>query len=110
MNLTKNKPVRKSRAYLPDGMSRRSFIKRLGGGVVLAVTISDFHPLEAAIAQQVPTDLNAFLKVGEDGRVTLFTGKIEMGQGVITSLPQMLAEELDVPVERVDMVMGDTDL
>ena len=46
----------------------------------------------------------------EDGRVTGFTGKVEYGQGVITSLAQMLAEELDVPLKSVDMVMGDTDL
>ena len=58
----------------------------------------------------MPTDFNAFLRIGEDGRVTCFTGKIEMGQGVITSLPQMLAEELDTPLDTVDIVMGDTDL
>jgi nicotinate dehydrogenase subunit B len=42
--------------------------------------------------------------------VTCFTGKIEMGQGVVTSLAQMLADELDVSLDSVDMVMGDTDL
>ena len=42
--------------------------------------------------------------------MTLFTGKIEMGQGVITSLPQMLADELGVALDTVDIVMGDTDL
>ena len=44
----------------------------------------------------LPTDFNAFLRIGEDGRVTCFTGKIEMGQGIITSLAQMLADELNV--------------
>jgi hypothetical protein len=58
----------------------------------------------------LPSDFNAFLRIGEDGRVTCFTGKIEMGQGPITSLPQMLAEELDVPLDTVDIIMGDTDL
>ena len=42
--------------------------------------------------------------------MTCFTGKIEMGQGIITSLAQMLAEEMDVALDSVDMVMGDTDL
>ena len=42
--------------------------------------------------------------------MTCFTGKIEMGQGPITSLPQMLADELEVPLDAVDIVMGDTDL
>ena len=56
------------------------------------------------------TDLNAFLHIGADGRVTCLVGKIEMGQGIMTSLPQMAADELDVPLSSVDIVMGDTDL
>ena len=61
--------------------------------------------------QAVPTDFNAFVReIAEDGRVSCFTGKIEMGQGPITSLVQMLADELDVAYERVDILMGDTDL
>jgi isoquinoline 1-oxidoreductase len=49
-----------------------------------------------------------FFRIGADGRITCFTGKIEMGQGIITSLAQMLADELVVPLTSVDMVMGDT--
>ena len=92
-------------------LDRRDFIKLTGSGIFLFFLLGDADLL----AQQrqrpsLPTDFNAFLKIGEDGRVTLFTGKIEMGQGVVTSLGQMLAEELDVPLDSVDMVMGDTDL
>ena len=65
---------------------------------------------QAGLRRGPPRDFNAFLKVGEDGRVSCFTGKIEMGQGMITSLAQMLADELKVPLDHVDMVMGDTDL
>ncbi len=57
-----------------------------------------------------PTDFNAYLKIGEDGRVSLYCSKIEMGQGIITSMAQMLAEELDVSMDSIDMVMGDTTL
>ena len=60
--------------------------------------------------RELPHDFNAFLRIGEDGRVTGLTGKIEMGQGIVTSLAQMLADELAVPLDAVDMVMGDTDL
>ena len=95
---------------IPSGLSRRSFLKRMGGGLVIAVSLSDFSMLQAAVAQELPKDLNAFLRIGPDGRVSCFTGKIEMGQGVNTSLAQMIAEELDVTVDDVDMVMGDTDL
>ena len=96
--------------YIPSGLSRRKFLKTLGGGLVIAVSISDFSLLYGAVAQDMPTDINAYLRVGEDGTVSCFTGKIEMGQGVTTSLAQMMAEELDVTVESVTMIMGDTDL
>jgi len=54
-------------------------------------------------------DFNAYLRIAEDGRVTVYTGKIEMGQDVVTSLAQMAADELGVALEAIDMVMGDTD-
>jgi len=95
-------------------LSRRDFLKRLGGGVIvlwLAPT-GLVSSLEAQERRQMeyPADFNAYLRIGEDGRVSCFTGKIEMGQGIVTSLAQELAEELDVPLEVIDMVMGDTDL
>ncbi len=100
---------------LPPVASRREFLRRFSGGIVVWVSLADW-----VVAQEggrprgarpgLPADFNAFLRIGEDGRVTCYTGKIEMGQGPITSLPQMLAEELEVPLESVDIVMGDTEL
>ncbi len=99
-------------------MDRREFLKRLGmlgGGIIVYFT--GFDRLARARTQragflgtQIPTDFNAFLKIGTDNRVVLYTGKIEMGQGAMTSLPQLLAEELYVNYDAVDIVMGDTDL
>jgi nicotinate dehydrogenase subunit B len=96
-------------------MDRRQFIKLTGGGIYVLFTIWD--SLDFLQERQgrrfqpnLPTDFNAFLRIGEDGRVSCYTGKIEMGQGVVTSLAQMLADELDVSLDSVDMVMGDTDL
>jgi isoquinoline 1-oxidoreductase len=93
-------------------LSRREFIKLMGGGIVIMFAVGEPSSLEALgqRGQPLPDDFNAFLRVGEDGRVSCFTGKIEMGQGVITSLAMMLADELEVPLDSVDMVMGDTDL
>jgi len=94
-------------------ISRRSFIKMAGGGILLFFTFRNvlLHGQQDRRDQhEMPTDFNAYLKIGIDGRVTCYTGKIEMGQGVITSLAQMLAEEIDVALESVDMVMGNTDL
>ena len=92
-------------------LSRRDFLKTVGTGIVIFFFVGDGSVLEAQRrGRALPDDFNAFLRVGADGRVTCFTGKIEMGQGVVTSLAQMLAEELDVRLESVDMIMGDTDL
>lgn len=55
-----------------------------------------------------PEDLNAYLRIAPDGRVTCYVGKVELGQGSMTALAQLLAEELDVALDAVTMVMGDT--
>ncbi len=60
--------------------------------------------------RELPNDFNAFLQIHENGKVSCLTGKIEMGQGVVTGLAMMLADELDVACDDVEMVMGDTDL
>ncbi len=93
-------------------LSRREFLKAAGGGLIIlfsweGLLAQETRPRSAA---QLPDDFNAFLSIQADGRVKLFTGKIEMGQGIVTSLAQMLSEELDVDLASVDMVMGDTDL
>ena len=87
---------------------RRSFLKAVGGGIVVLVRL---RPTEAlAQGRGYPTDINAYLRIDEKGRVTVFSGKIEMGQGVMTSLAQMAAEELGVALDSIHMIMGDTDL
>ena len=86
---------------------RRTFCKLLGGGIVVLIV----QPrLLLGQRTNYPADPNAYLRIDENGRVTLFSGKIEMGQGVHTSLAQMAAEELGVSLDSVTMVMGDTDL
>ncbi|HVT71906.1 MAG TPA: molybdopterin cofactor-binding domain-containing protein, partial [Lacunisphaera sp.] len=103
----------------PSRPSRRAFLRQCASGLVVWFVLrpeagaqqSEATSAVAAGARaKGSTDFNAYLRIAEDGRVTCFTGKIEMGQGPVTSLPQMLAEELDVAVDAVDIVMGDTDL
>jgi CO/xanthine dehydrogenase Mo-binding subunit len=97
-----------------SSLDRRQFLKVLGGGLFIFFSIET--PSEAQYRRSpsrppLPSsDFNAYLQVKEDGRVACFTGKVELGQGIITSLAQMLAEELDLPLDSIDMVMGDTDL
>ena len=97
--------------------TRREFLKNCAAGlmvwVVLGPTLRADGEAEGKALKPRPkqaNDFNAFLSIGADGQVTCFTGKIEMGQGVITSLPQMLAEELHVALDDVQIVMGDTEL
>jgi isoquinoline 1-oxidoreductase len=91
-------------------LSRRELLKALGGGIIIFFCVGDSSVLEAQRrgGRSLPDDFNAFLRIADNGRVTCFTGKIEQGQGVITSLAQMLADEVDVSLESVDMIMGDT--
>lgn len=90
--------------------TRRGFLQAMGGGIIFVFLGGDALAQRSGGRQGLPGDFNAFLRIGEDGRVTCFTGKIEMGQGIVTSLAQMLADELDISLDSVDMVMGDTGL
>jgi nicotinate dehydrogenase subunit B len=93
--------------------SRREFIKLLGPGLYFLFSVEDFvlgQQGRWGFGRSYPEDFNAYLRIAEDGNVTCFSGKIEMGQGVTASLAQMLAEELEVPYNSVNMVLGDTKL
>ena len=92
-------------------VKRRDFFKLLGGSIVISIGTrnpAELMALPLAQRRNIPTDYNAFLTIQEDGTVTCHVGVIEMGQGPITSLPQQVADELDVSLESVKMVMGDT--
>ena len=95
-------------------LSRREFLKITGNGLFIFIIpgarrVLGEIPLQPR-SRNYPTDLNAYLRIGEDNRVTLYCSKIEMGQGIYTSMAQMLAEELEVSLDSIDMVMGDTRL
>jgi len=96
----------------PIRLDRREFLKKLGGGIIVVFCLGKLSLLDGWGQNDANDELNfnAYLRVKEDGRVNCYTGKIEMGQGIITSLAQVLAEELEVPISSVDMIMGDTDL
>ncbi len=92
----------------PSGFDRRTFLKLMGEGIVVMVALGPAELLSQRGRRSYPKDINAYLLIRADGRVTVFTGKIEMGQGVMTSQAQMAAEELGVALASIDMVMGDT--
>ncbi len=96
-------------------MRRRDFFGVLGGGV-LVLLVDDSDAQEAGggarrgTNQAPPTTLSAWLHIGEAGLVTVYTGKVEVGQNARTALTQAAAEELHAPVDSIRMVMGDTAL
>ncbi|MGA2542954.1 MAG: molybdopterin cofactor-binding domain-containing protein [Verrucomicrobiota bacterium] len=99
-------------------VNRRDFFKTLGCGVMVLFVIP------AALAQEggsagrrgggrggaAPAEISAWIHIGEDGTITVYTGKAEVGQNIRTSLTQAVAEELRAPVSSIKMVMSDTDL
>jgi CO/xanthine dehydrogenase Mo-binding subunit len=95
-------------------ISRRDLLKSTG---VLVVGFSFFGAVSKALAQgeglsvdgMDPTVLDSWLAIAKDGTVTVFTGKVELGTGVVTALAQIVAEELDVAFNKVYMDSGDTD-
>ncbi len=97
-------------------LARREFFKLLGAGIaVFAIAKNSQAAQETAPShgfhpQDLPSDISAWLHIGEDGVVTAFCGKVEIGQNIRTSLSQTVADELRVPFESVRMVMGDTAL
>jgi CO/xanthine dehydrogenase Mo-binding subunit len=85
----------------------------LGGGLVFGFSLSDSTILPVlAAADSAPNPspgrLDSWLRIGADGSVRVFTGKVDIGMGVQTALAQVVAEELDVPFDRVHLIMGDT--
>jgi CO/xanthine dehydrogenase Mo-binding subunit len=98
-------------------LARRDFFKLLGAGIAVfaiakdAMAVQETAPGHRSFhSEELPKDISAWLHVGEDGTVTGFTGKAEIGQNIRTELTQTIADELRVPFESVRMVMADTAL
>jgi nicotinate dehydrogenase subunit B len=92
-------------------LSRRAFISSTGALIVTLAT-SDWTAAAtsegAAKPSLKPDQLDSYIAIEKDGTITAYYGKIDGGQGLGTSVAQMVAEEFDVPLERVHVVMGDT--
>ena len=87
--------------------TRRGFLAAGGAGLFVFFTAKPSRAIELP-RESYATDWNAYLRVGPGARVTCFTGKAELGQGTTTSLAQIVAEELDVSFDNVDVVMADS--
>jgi nicotinate dehydrogenase subunit B len=123
MNVTEEFAVESERYELFEprrynfAVDRREFFKQLGCGLVVLCVVGPALGQESGGGRrrggrggQAPNDIAAWLHIGEDGVVTVFTGKVEVGQNIRTSLTQAVAEELRAPVASIKLVMADTQL
>jgi nicotinate dehydrogenase subunit B len=97
-------------------LQRRDFFKVMGAGIAIftvavdAVTAQESGARRHNGDQDQPKDVSSWLHINDDGIVTVFTGKVEVGQNTRTTLAQSVADELRVPLASIRMVMGDTAL
>src|SRR5712692_9473374 len=105
-------------ARIDLSLSRREFLKTSGALIVSAAGPAFIGEALAQTAAAsagakpplVPTELDSWVAILPDGRVTAFFGKMDMGQSLDIAIAQIVADELDVAVDKVDVVMGDTAL
>jgi nicotinate dehydrogenase subunit B len=92
-------------------ITRREILKS-GGALVVSFSLAG--TLDQALAQGAKpvalTEVDSFLAIDPKGMVTVYSGKVDLGTGVATALPQIVAEELDVPLTAIRLVQGDTAL
>src|SRR5262249_33718783 len=102
-------------AYRFD-LTRRDLFKVLGCGLLVLCVLEPAESQESGGGRQRrgggggPQDIGAYVHIGEDGKITAFSGKVEVGQGARAELSQVVAEELRVPLSSVTMVLADTEL
>lgn len=95
-------------------MNRRNFLKNTGCLAIGFSLSGSFIDAPSPMLQELPEsikrhpNINAWLEVLANGQVRIFTGKLELGQGISTAIAQVAAEELDLAMESVDIVLADT--
>src|SRR5437899_8253792 len=102
-----------------SSFSRREFL-RTGSALVVSFALGEVLPIRgmaqdtaggAALGKPVdPREVDSFLAIQTDGSVMIYTSKVDVGTGLRIAMSQMVSEELDVPVDRINVVEGDTAL
>ncbi len=96
-------------------MDRRRFMKSIGGGIAILLVAKETLGFQESgrgrgMQEEMPREIDLWLHIRPDGPITVFTGKVEIGQNIRTSLSQTVADELHVSLDAIEMVMGDTQL
>src|SRR2546427_1439858 len=96
------------------GLSRRGFVQILSAGLMIAAggppALAQRNGRRGGFGGSGARTIGARIHLGQDGSITVFTGKVEAGQGARAELTQAAAEELRVPTERIQLIMADTGL
>ena len=88
---------------------RRTFLKAgaaAGGGLVIGFYLPGASRLAEAAEAKAPVRMNTFIRINPDNTVTVFVGQSEMGQGVLTSIPMLIAEELEADWSQIRVEQG----
>lgn len=96
-------------------LDRRDFLRTVGGGIVICLLVegqADGQQRGRGFGSRGggPQEIGGWLHIDESGTITVYTGKVEVGQNVRTSLAQAVADELQVPIDSIKLVMADTQL
>jgi nicotinate dehydrogenase subunit B len=98
-----------------DFVSTRRDVLKTGGALLVTFTLAEKVPpawAQSSAGKKTvgPDEVDGFLSIDADGQVTVYSGKVDLGTGLRTALTQIAAEELDVPLDRVTLIQGDTAL
>jgi nicotinate dehydrogenase subunit B len=98
-----------------DFVSTRREVLKTGGALLVTFTLAEKIPPALAqgstLKKTVASDeVDGFLSVNAEGQVTVYSGKVDLGTGIRTALTQIAAEELNVPLDQVNLIQGDTEL
>jgi isoquinoline 1-oxidoreductase len=104
------KQLKKQAVFSQSTIKRRQFMRLLGSGIAITFTFDRVLAESEKMLASAEDQLSSWIHVGANGTITVFTGKAEVGQNIRTSLAQIVAEELNTNVDKITMVMGDTDL
>src|ERR1700744_3869132 len=106
-------PARSEEGHMLNiSADRRAFLKGTGALIISFSTVG-LHPVaaqDAASKTVAPDEVDGFIRIDQNGAVTLYSGKVDLGTGVRTAMTQIVAEELDVPFAAVTVIEGDTAL
>ena len=109
MNEVEAVSARDNEATVPPDLSRREFIKSTGSALVIGIVLQGGSARAASARPAAAFKPNAFLRITPDNRVTVLCGFAEMGQGVLTAIPMLVAEELDADWKQVHVEQAPTD-